>query len=133
MTQGFFYSIPSLQQYATTANLYPSLCTMKVPTNSTDPLGQVDRTDLTPVAGLVNIPCAMASQVTYRPDASATMRTQQEIDNKGERHLLLNAYYPAVSQTQIAQVDGVLYEVMAVERDSQLASQTRLSVRYWVQ
>lgn len=132
MQQGYFYSIPSLEQAVATAGLFVSLCTIQTPSNAVSASGQVDYGDWTNVAGLVNIPCMLSAQVPIRPDDTAMVRLKDEIDVLGKRHVLLNAYYPAVKQEYVALIDGVRYMIYAVEHDSQ-HSQTRMSVRYWTQ
>ena len=62
------------------------------------------------------------------------MKSLEEILREGFRHLLLNGYYPQMTpDNQIPQgwqavVDGVTYEILGVEHDSQ-QQMTRLQVR----
>lgn len=58
------------------------------------------------------------------------VRRPEQYDTMGMRALELNGYYPLILQQHLAQVDGVTFEIMAVEPDSQKQI-TRLAVRVY--
>jgi hypothetical protein len=135
MNQSLTAELSQVMPQAVATGLFLSLCTIQQRAISagepkTDVLGQVDLSgpDYTTVAGLANIPCQIAVQKTSAPDMAAVVRREQQYDTRADKHVLLNAYYPAILQQHIAIVDGVTYEIMAVENDSQ-QQMTRLAVR----
>lgn len=93
-------------------------------------MGQPDLTTLVAVAGLQNIPCQLAPEKPYNPDAHGGSRLPDHFTEDQDRHLLLDNYYPAILQRFVVSVDGVLYELTpgAIEHDSQ-KQMTRLAVR----
>lgn len=116
--------------------LQRSFCTILVRAASgglpvTDAMGQVDTSipDYTILPGHQNIPCQLAVN-KLRPDEGGVVRRPEQYDTMGMRALELNGYYPLILQQHLAQVDGVPYEVMAVEPDSQKQI-TRLAVRLY--
>jgi len=56
------------------------------------------------------------------------VRALAEIMDKGLRHCLLNDYYPAITADLWALVDGVTYDILGVEHDSQ-KQMTRLQLQ----
>lgn len=134
MNQVPVLDLASAIQAVTTAGLMVSICNIwSRPTNMdgspvVDSAGQVDLTNLVPVAGLQGLPCMDSVQSPFRPNQGATIREPQQFDTLAEQHVLLNGYYPAILQQYIAEVDGGYLEVMAVEHDSQF-TMTRLAVR----
>jgi hypothetical protein len=94
----------------------------------TNAMGQVDlaQTDYTTI--LSNIPCMLAVLRPFRPDISATVRKADETDTINDKAIELNGYYPQILQQHLAVVDGVTYEIFAVEADSQ-KQVTRLAAR----
>jgi hypothetical protein len=94
----------------------------------TNAMGQVDlaQTDYTTI--LSNIPCQIAVLRPFRPDISATVRKVEEYDTINDKAIELNGYYPQILQQHLAVVDGVTYELFAVEPDSQ-KQVTRLAAR----
>ncbi len=116
--------------------LQSSLCTIFVRAQSAglpvvDAMGQVDTAngDYTILAGHSNIACQLAVN-KLRPDEGGVIRRPEQYDTSGQRTLELNGYYPLILQQHLAQVDGTVYEVMAVEPDSQKQI-TRLGVRLY--
>jgi hypothetical protein len=79
------------------------------------------------VAGLVDIPCtAPPLMATDRMQASE-IRALRQIKAEDTRHVLLDAYYPAILDTDRALIDGTEFEIANVEHDSQ-KQMTRLAV-----
>ncbi len=105
-------------------------CTIKARSNTVSGLGQVNMQNYTPIVGLENIPCMFAIQRPALPNVTATVRTATQFDTQTQFHVLLNAYYPAIEQQNLANVNGQDYEIMAVESDSQ-QQMTRLACRIW--
>lgn len=123
---------------AVATGLFVSVCTFQDRAGGDTPVldssGQVDldNSDYVDVPGLIGIQCMFAVNVVTRPDSTGGARLQTEFTESGNRHLLLNGYYPGILQRYIVYVDGVLYECTpgAVEHDSQ-NQMTRLAVRQY--
>ena len=134
MLQNLQAALSRVMPAATRTGLFVSRATFQAragdPGEQADPLGQVNLlpSGYANVDGLVNIPCMFAPQSVPTPSQGDTVRTEQQFETKTEFHLLLNAYYPAVQQRYLVIVDGVTYEVMGVESDSQ-DQMTRCAVR----
>ncbi len=90
-------------------------------------MGPADYSD---VDGMEDIPCMLAVW-RMKPDQAAVQRLEDRFNTLGERHVLLDGYFPDILQMDLAIVDGVTYEIMAVENDSQNIL-TRLAVRLFV-
>jgi hypothetical protein len=98
-----------------------------------DASGWVDTVpaDYTPVTGLQSIPCMLAVYSEYKPNIAGAERTDMQYNTLSWRHLLLNGYYPAILQTDLVTVDGLVYEIMSgAEHDSQ-HTMTRLAIRQY--
>lgn len=136
MNQSLAYEFTQVTPQIALTGVQVSLCTILVRAASgsepsTDAMGQVDTSiaDYTQLAGHINIPCQLAVN-KMRPDEAGVIRKQEQYDTTGQRSLELNGYYPLILQQYLAQVDGTVYEVMAVESDSQKQI-TRLAVRLY--
>lgn len=130
MFQGITYDLAQPMKEARALGLFTSLCTISRLTGAIDNLGQVAYSTAAPVAGLTNIPCQISVQRDYTPNQSGVIRQPEGFDTISERHVLLNNYYPGIQQSDLATVDGVAYEIMAVEADSQ-KKMTRLAARFY--
>ncbi len=136
MNQGLVYELDSVTPAIAQTGLQSSLCTIFVRAQSAglpvvDAMGQVDTAngDYTVLPGHSNIACQLAVN-KLRPDEGGVIRRVEQYDTSGQRTLELNGYYPLILQQHLAQVDGTVYEVMAVEPDSQKQI-TRLGVRLY--
>lgn len=107
-----------------------SLCTIQLPDGVLIDAGQpsgnfVDTTDM------VNIPCTSAPMAESRLQATE-MRELEEIQTFAPRHVWLSGYYPQcqgyVQDGAIAVIDGVAYELLGSETDSQMQT-TRISIK----
>lgn len=133
MNQSLAYEIDEVMPQAVATGLFVSVATfydrVGADTPVTDALGQVDLTQA-PVVGLESITCMFAVEMIGKPDAGGGVRLQTNFEEKPERHLLLDSYYPSVLPRYTVNVDGTLYEITpgSVEHDSQ-NTQTRLAVR----
>ena len=122
-----------LQQYQSRAydqGLFPSLGTLQQMVQDQGPTGNPTG-NWQNVAGVVNIPCQDAPPSIARVQATE-MKDVAEIMAKGLRHILLdrcfaNATTWAGTGSRFT-VDGITYEVLGAENDSQL-SQTRLDLQ----
>lgn len=79
------------------------------------------------VTGMVDIPCMDSPEVLQRPDLTDELDTVQMTLARRTRHVLLDGLY-AVLQSDIATINGTVYDVLAVEPDSQRVT-TRLAVQ----
>lgn len=122
MLQGLTAEILAIMPLATDSGLFVSLCTVQQPDGVF--INGVPSGNYVNVSGLLNIPCMDAVPSTARVQATE-VKALQEIMSKGLRHMLLNGYYPeSTPDGQIptnwrAVVDGVIYNILGVEHDSQ--------------
>lgn len=135
MTQGaagIQQNVKQVMPQATSEGTFVSLCTIQQPDNVFTDSGFPSGTFVN-IAGLVNIPCMKAPLSMLRIGATEIKRVDS-IESLEPSHVLLNAYYPAIPQVTPTRpslraiVDGINYEVMGVEHDSQL-QMSRLTVR----
>lgn len=120
-TDPLSYEIQQVMAEANATGLFVSLCTFNSLDTAQGPTGNLVGTR-TPISGLTNIPC-MDAPLSPGTISALEAKSLQEIEEKGMRHIILNGYYPAaVAAWQAgaqATIDGVNYEVFAVESDSQ--------------
>src|SRR5580700_5179114 len=124
------YPLQRYQSYAYNEGLYPSLGTLQQMVQDQGPTGNPTG-NWQNVAGVVNIPCGDAPPSVARVQATE-MKDVAEIMAKGLRHVLLNQCFLdapnwAGQQSRFT-VDGITYEVLGAENDSQL-TQTRLDLQ----
>ena len=120
---------------AISTGLFVSLCTIQAPTGSRTSSGAPLPTAFANVSGLVNIPC-MDAPPSMSTIQATEVKALEEIMALGLRDCLLNGYYPALTQGNVtgtgmgwrAIVDGVTYDLMGAEFDSQ-TTQTRIRLR----
>lgn len=127
MNQSITYEILSVMPLTTEQGTYKSLCTIQQPNISVDGAGGQLYTPATNVPGLVNIPCMKAPTSPVRVQATE-MKALEDIMSKVPLHVLLNGYYPAITPDLWALVDGVQYDIIGVESDSQ-SQMTRLELQ----
>ena len=122
MYQGIQADINQIMVEVVDSGLMVSLATFQQPDGNLGPSGAPSGVWVN-VAGLVNIPCMDA--VTSASVQATELKSLEDIMSKGMRHVLLNGYYPqATPDGQIptnwrAIVDGVTYDILGVEHDSQ--------------
>lgn len=135
MTQGaagIQQNIKEVMAQAIAEGTFVSLCTIQGPDNVFSDSGFPSGAFVN-LAGLVNIPCMKAPQSMLRI-AAEERKAEPGVQSLEPFHVLLNGYYPAIPQVTTTRpslraiVDGVQYEVMGVEHDSQL-QMSRLTVR----
>ncbi len=130
------YAIKRVMPAAIASGLLVSLCTIQAPTGAVNPDGSPTNS-FADVAGLVNIPCTDAVESEGSIQATE-VKTLAEIMSKGIRHVFLNGYYPSIISAATATagvgagwravVDGIVYDLMGAEPDSQ-STQTRLHLQ----
>lgn len=130
MYQGLAYDIDAVMPAAVATGLFISRLTFQAPdgnfTTSGAPSGAYAN-----VPGLVNIQCMDAPMSEARIQATET-KELDDILSKRLRHVALDGSYPAAYDAADlgwrAIVDGVTYDVLGVEPDSQ-RTQTRVSLQ----
>ncbi len=128
MNQTLALDIAALMPYAVESGLFVSVCTIKQPSGNLTDDGSPDGLYVE-VPGLVNIPCMNAPSSNLRITADER-KSQSEVESDNSNHCLLSGYYPIIAaNTQWqANVDGVIYDILGAESDSQ-ATQTRLKLQ----
>lgn len=132
MNQSLAYEVSQVMPQAVATGSFTSLATIQKPDGLLGPSGAPSGT-YTNVPGLVNIPCMDAVPSMARVQATE-VKALADIMSKGLRHMLLNGYYPeSTPDGQIpsywrAVVDGITYDILGVEHDSQ-GTQTRLELQ----
>ena len=105
------------------ATFYPSSCTIQQPTETQDAYGQPVVTAWPDVAGLANLPCSIAP-FSGSPEKAEIKRADGTIEII-THHISIAGHYPTITNKMRAVVDGVAYDIRAVEIDSH-ATMTRL-------
>lgn len=127
MYQGLQADIAAVMPELISTGLLVSLCTIQQPSGGTTPDG-VPNNVFTNVAGLVNIPC-MDAVLSPGSIEATEAKELEDIMAKSYRHVTLNGWYPqcipGVATGWRAIVDGVTYDILGAEQDSQ-NTQTRL-------
>jgi hypothetical protein len=130
MNQTLQYEVDSVMPLAVATGLFVSLCTIQQPSTTPNPDGTMPNS-YSDIGGLVNIPCMDAVPSESRIQATETKQLQ-EILSKQLRHVLLNGFYSTipsgVGKAWRAVVDGVTYDLLGAEPDSQ-SQMTRLMLQ----
>ena len=130
MYQGIAYDIESVMQETVLSDLFVSLGSAQAPSGNQTAGGEPDGLYV-PVTGLQDIPCMAAPLSSIRISATET-KSMEEIMALMPRHVILNAYYPALEAGWRDgwqwMMDGSTWDIIGAEHDSQL-QMTRLSVR----
>lgn len=132
MYQGISYDLEAVMPAALYTGLFVSVVTIQQPTGQQtadgSPLvtGGDSGDGWNNVAGLANIQCMNGPEADARIRAK-TDRSIEYVEGFQFRHVLLSGYYPQIEQFDNwrAVVDGVAYDPIGVESDSQ-HTQTRL-------
>lgn len=93
---------------------WPSSCTIQAATSTTGTTGEIT-VAWADVAGLVSLPCNIA------PVSIEERRTTDRTVETGTHRVYLEAYYTTITVMHHAIVDGVTYNILSVEQDSQHA------------
>lgn len=127
-------SIPNVMARAVATGLFVSICTIKAPTGGVTGAGQPTGLYVA-IAELSNIACMAPPQSTGHIEADET-KTEESIMSGNYDHVLLDGYYgqavtgfpSGFDSTCQANVDGLDYDILGVEHDSQ-SQMTRMLVR----
>lgn len=133
MNQSLLIDIDAVMPLAVATGLFISSCTISAPANSDT--GAPDGT-YSPVSGLSDIMCMDAPESLSSGGLSANeAKAEAQIESMAMRHVLLDRYYDELSPSTNwgdvawqAAVDGVIYDLLGAEADSQ-QTQTRLRLR----
>lgn len=130
MNQSLSYEIDAVMPMAVETGLFVSSCTFQAPDGLFGASGAPSGVYVD-VAGLVGIACMDAPEAVPTITAGE-QKTLQEIQAGQLRHVLLDDYYPTAvtgwPDGWRAVVDGVDYDVLGVEVDSQ-RTQTRVKLQ----
>jgi hypothetical protein len=132
MNQGLAYEIAAVMPVAFATGLFVSLCTIQMPDGTLGDTGAPSGTFVN-VMGMVNIPC-MDAPPSPGHIAATEVKALEEIAANAPRHILLNAYFAQLASPNgvpdgwQAIIDGVVYDLLGAEADSQ-TQMTRLDVR----
>lgn len=135
MYQGNGYDLAAVMPEALETGLFVSLCTFRAPTGKLTGAGSPDLTSgpngdgYVDVSGYVNIQCMSAPTSNIRISADER-KTATETESSNSGHVLLAGYYPLVAQNTQWQavIDGVTFDVLGAESDSQM-QMTRVKVQ----
>lgn len=123
-------SVARVMPAARAAGLLRSLCDIQQPDGTTTPNGSLGG-GFVDVSGLTAIACMDAPESENRIQATE-IKELAEIMAKGLRHVLLQTYYPQLDNAAglgwRAVIDGVPYDLLGAEKDSQ-RTQTRLNLQ----
>lgn len=108
-----------------TPGFYPSLCTIQQATEIPDAWGQ-PIASWANVAGLANLPCAIAPISAGSPERAERRRADGTIE-EATHHIAIAGYYTAIANKMRAIVAGVAWDIIGAEVDSH-AAMTRLRV-----
>lgn len=115
---------------ARATGLLRSICRIQQPDTSITPNGSPSG-GFVDVSGLTAIACMDAPESENRIQATE-IKELAEIMAKGLRHVLLDSYYPQLDNAAglgwRALIDGVAYDLLGGEKDSQ-RTQTRLNLQ----
>lgn len=130
MMQSIQAEIANFMPTAFASGLFVSLATLQAQSTTQGPTGNPLNV-YTNVAGVINIPCMDAPPSIARVNATE-LKDVEEIMSKGMRHVLLNQCFVDASKWSglgyRVIVDGILYDLLGAENDSQL-TQTRLDMQ----
>jgi hypothetical protein len=130
LNQSLTYEFDAVMPAVAAEGLFNSLCTIKARSGAVSSQGQLNMQSYAPIADLTDIPCRIAVQAPANPPQNDVARMQQQFDTRTEFHVLLDGYFPQILQQNLANVNGIDYEIMATEPDSDF-QMTRLAVRVY--
>jgi len=119
-------SIARVMPTALASGLFVSLCTIQQPDGLYVGSGQPSGNWIN-VSGLVDIPCMNAPESELRPTADEE-KGELETTAFNLQHVLLDDYYPTIQTNWRAVIDGVAFDILGSESDSQ-RTQTRLKLQ----
>ena len=136
MNQGIQSDLARVMPAMVESQLFTSLCTIVVPPEVFDAGGAPDPTatwypylDIdSPAISYEDIPCMAPPQAIGDTVQPTEVKELIEIMARRPLNVLLAGYYPAIIPDHRAVVDGVTYDILGVEHDSQYRM-TRLAVQ----
>lgn len=133
MNQGINYDLAAVMPAAIESGLFVSLCSILVPDGEFGDSGAPSGNYVvlmvgSPAVSLEDIPCTAPPLMTGGKVTPTEVKELKEILSDVPLHVLLSGYCPEIASTYRAVVDGINYEIMGVEHDSQ-SLMTRLAVR----
>ena len=132
MYQGIGIDIAAVMPAVVETGLMVSLCTIQAPTGAFGASG-VPTGAYANVSGLVSVQC-MDAPLSVGGIYADEVKASAEITSRSVRHVLLDKYYSQLDGLNWgaigwrAIVDGITYDLLGAERDSQ-SSQTRLRLQ----
>lgn len=111
--------------YAKTMTHWPSLCDIQSISEVRSDSNQLIASNPVAVANMTQIPCSLAPLSITPTDNE--VRSGEISSGKVGRILKLNGFFPGITNTMQAVVDGVTYQIVGIEADSHSWS-TRLKV-----
>ncbi len=128
MFQSLQYDFAAVMQEAVASGLFVSVCDIEMPDSTLTDDGSPSGNYVS-VSGMTGIQCMNAPTSVARISAGE-MKSQTEIESMNTGHVLLAGWY-GILQTQTnwrAVVDGVAYDILGAESDSQM-QMTRLKIQ----
>ncbi len=107
-------SIVHTRMLSQVVDFLPSLCTIQTVTSTMDDHGHGTKVG-TNVVGLIGIHCQM------KPIKASEVRTSDLVVSANAFRVALLTYAPTITNLMWAIVDGVTYNILGVEHDSQHA------------
>lgn len=96
---------------------YPSWCRILYRTTpSISPLGEM-QAGFPTLAGHDYIACRLSAKAGNTQEQASEVRTAESTYTSAMRHCGLDGYYPQITDTMIAVVDGVEYDIRGVVHD----------------
>ncbi len=129
MNQSLQPAIDNVMRAALATGLFVSRATFQALTQQV--VGGLPQDVYTNVPGMVNVRC-MDAPLAPGTISALEAKALAEIESKGIRHVALDGYYPAVitgwPAGWLCIVDGVQYDILGAEADSQ-TTQTRVKLQ----
>lgn len=126
MRQGIEFDVESVMPAALATGLFSSTCTIQTPSTAVTGAGQWAG-QFTNLAGHVNLRCMAPPLGDQQRIAAMERKSTGQVTDFTYLHILLEGYYPAIQPKMRAVIDGVNYDIAAVESDSQ-RQMTRMEV-----
>lgn len=129
MRQGLEIAVEQVMPEALATGLFVSRCTIQAPTNALDVAGQPNlASGFANVSGMVGIRCLAPPSSFSDMMHADEPKLPAQVSAVNRLHILLEGYYPAILERYRAVVDGVAYDILGVDSDSQ-GQMTRLEVQ----
>jgi hypothetical protein len=121
MNQDLTYEIEQVMPLAVESGLFVSMATILSPSVTQGPTGNTT-SEFTAIDGLTDIQC-MNAPLSEARISSTEMKDVSRVIAAGMRHVLLASFFPNCKEWNelgyACTVDGVLYDIIGAEADSQ--------------